>query len=88
MKEAIVNVHHFPDKIIAFLKKKKNFGLKIEVSDERDELLDTGGGFKKAAWFFNEGSPFVVRNVDILSDMISGLCSNSIRNTSLWQHLL
>jgi len=69
VKEAIVNVHHFPDQIIDFLKKKKNFGMKIEVSDERDELLDTGGGLKKASWFFEGGGPFVVRNVDVLSDM-------------------
>lgn len=67
--EVIVNVHHFPDQIIAFLKKKKNFGLKVEISDERDLLLDTGGGFKKASWFFTEGVPFLIRNVDILSDM-------------------
>jgi len=67
--KAIINVHHFPDKIIAFLKKKKNFGMEIVISDERDELLDTGGGFKKASWFFNTEDPFVIRNVDILSDM-------------------
>ena len=41
--EAIINVHHFPDQIISFLKKKKNFGMRIEVSDERDQLLDTLG---------------------------------------------
>jgi NDP-sugar pyrophosphorylase family protein len=68
VKDVIVNVHHFPDQIIGFLKKKKNFGLNIEVSDERDELLDTGGGFKKASWFFRDAGPFVVRNVDVLSD--------------------
>jgi len=69
VKEAIINVHHFPDQIINFLKKKKNFGLKIEISDERDQLLDTGGGFKKASWFFEGGEPFVIRNVDVLSNM-------------------
>jgi len=68
IKDVIVNVHHFPDQIISFLKKKKNFGISIEVSDERDHLLDTGGGFKKASWFFKDGEPFVVRNVDVLSD--------------------
>ena len=67
--EAIINVHHFPDQIISFLKKKKNFGMRIEVSDERDQLLDTGGGLKKAAWFFEDRAPFVVRNVDVLSNM-------------------
>jgi NDP-sugar pyrophosphorylase family protein len=68
VKEVIINVHHFPDQIISFLKEKKDFGLNIEVSDERDELLDTGGGVKKALWFFREGGAFVVRNVDVLSD--------------------
>jgi len=72
VKDVIVNVHHFPDQIISFLKKKKNFGINMEVSDERDQLLDTGGGFKKASWFFEEGGPFVVRNVDILSNLDLG----------------
>ena len=46
--EIIVNIHHFPDQIIDFLKENNNFGIRIEVSDERDELLDTGGGIRKA----------------------------------------
>jgi NDP-sugar pyrophosphorylase family protein len=41
----------------------------IEISDERDLLLDTGGGLKKASWFFNEGKPFLAYNVDVLSDI-------------------
>lgn len=72
VKDVIVNVHHFPDQIISFLKKKKNFGINMEVSDERDQLLDTGGGFRKASWFFEEGGPFIVRNVDILSNLDLG----------------
>ena len=67
--EIIVNVHHFPDQIIDFLKATDNFGIRIEVSDERDELLDTGGGIRKAAWFFDDGKPFLVHNVDILSNI-------------------
>ncbi|MCQ2225292.1 MAG: nucleotidyltransferase family protein [Paludibacteraceae bacterium] len=66
--EMIVNVHHHADKIIDFLKENKNFGLHIEISDERDLLLDTGGGIRKAAHFFNDGEPFLIHNVDILSD--------------------
>lgn len=66
--ELIVNVHHHADKIIDFLKEKNNFGLRIEVSDEREMLLDTGGGIRKAAHFFNDGEPFLIHNVDILSD--------------------
>lgn len=67
-EEIIVNVHHHADKIIEFLKEKKNFGLRIEISDEREMLLDTGGGIKKASHFFDDGKPFLIHNVDILSD--------------------
>lgn len=67
--EIIVNVHHFPDLIIDFLKSKNNFNIRIEISDERDYLLDTGGGIRKAAWFFDDGKPFLVHNVDILSNV-------------------
>src|SRR6202162_5141894 len=55
--DVIVNVHHFSDKVISFLKERENFGMHIEVSRE-DVLLDTGGGLKKAGWFFlDDGSP-------------------------------
>jgi NDP-sugar pyrophosphorylase family protein len=67
--EIIVNVHHFADQIIDFLKEKNNFGIHIEISDEREMLLETGGGIKKAASFFNDNKPFLVHNVDILSDI-------------------
>jgi len=67
--EIIINVHHFPDQIIGFLKMNNDFGIRIAVSDERDELLDTGGAIRKAAWFFDDGKPFLVHNVDILSDV-------------------
>ena len=67
--EIIVNVHHFPNQIIDFLKVNNNFGIRIEVSDERDQLLDTGGGIRKATQFFDDGQPFLVHNVDILSDV-------------------
>src|SRR6185436_18118435 len=49
--EVIVNVHHFADMVVDFLKSKNNFGMRIEISRE-EVLLDTGGGLKKAAWFF------------------------------------
>ena len=55
--QIIVNVHHFPDQIIEFLKSKINFDLRIEISDERDKLLDTGGG-KKGKMVFDDGNPF------------------------------
>ena len=55
VSEVIVNVHHFADMVIDYLKSNKNFGMRIEISRE-DVLLDTGGGLKKAAWFFLEDS--------------------------------
>ena len=67
--EIIVNVHHFPDLIIDFLKAKNNFGVRIEVSDERDFLLDTGGAIRKCEWFFEGEDSFLVHNVDILSNV-------------------
>ncbi len=66
--EVIINVHHFADQIIDFVKLKKQFGIRIEFSHEREKLLDTGGGIAHASWFFDE-APFLVYNVDILSDI-------------------
>jgi mannose-1-phosphate guanylyltransferase len=69
IREVIVNVHHFAEKVISFLEAHDNFGMRIEVSRE-DLLLDTGGGLKKAGWFFLEDSsaePFVLHNVDVVS---------------------
>ena len=67
--DIIVNVHHHAQMIIDFLQSKNNFDINIVISDERDELLDTGGGLRKAADFFADGEPFFVHNVDILSDI-------------------
>jgi NDP-sugar pyrophosphorylase family protein len=69
--EVIVNVHHFAEMVVEYLKKNDNFGMRIEISRE-DVLLDTGGGLMKAAWFFLEGAsnsdePFILHNVDVLS---------------------
>ena len=81
--EVIVNVHHFADMVIEYLKSNNNFGMRIEISRE-DVLLDTGGGLKKAAWFFLEDSaprhsksgdsnqmdePFLLHNVDVISNI-------------------
>jgi NDP-sugar pyrophosphorylase family protein len=72
IREVIVNVHHFADMVAEYLKHNGNFGLRIEISRE-DVLLDTGGGLKKAAWFF-EGSPdpLVLHNVDVVSTIDLG----------------
>ncbi|MEI7896442.1 MAG: nucleotidyltransferase family protein [bacterium] len=69
IKDVIVNVHHFADQIIKFIHLHNNFGLNISISDETGELLETGGGVKKAAWFFKDCDCALVRNVDILSDL-------------------
>ena len=55
--------------IIDFLKEKKHFGIDISVSDETGMVLETGGGLQKASWFFEDGAPFLVHNVDILTDL-------------------
>jgi NDP-sugar pyrophosphorylase family protein len=72
--DVIVNVHHFADMIVEYLKQKQNFGMRIEISREDHLLLDTGGGLKKAAWFFLQGGaandhPFILHNVDVISDV-------------------
>ena len=73
--EVIVNVHHFGDMIENYLKTNNNFGLQIEISREDELLLDTGGGLKKAARFFQQGlpeEPFILHNVDVISNIDFG----------------
>jgi NDP-sugar pyrophosphorylase family protein len=80
--DVIINVHHFADMLVHYLKSKNNFGMRIEISREDDLLLDTGGGLKKAAWFFLENArhsplvtrdsptePFLLHNVDVISNI-------------------
>lgn len=76
VREVVINVHHFADMIVEYLKANHNFGMHIETSRE-ESLLDTGGGLKKAAYFFTENSggseePFIVHNVDVLSTIALG----------------
>ena len=76
IRDVIVNVHHYADMVIDRVKSASNFGMHIEFSRE-DVLLDTGGGLKKAAWFFsesgdrsasaNKNEPFILHNVDVIS---------------------
>ena len=65
ISDVIINVHHFADMIVEYLKANDNFGMRIEISRE-DILLDTGGGLQKAAWFFGN-EPFILHNVDVIS---------------------
>ena len=76
--DIVVNVHHFPDQIIDYLRENNNFGCHIQVSDEREMLLETGGGLKKAQALLsqlnntesdNNKEPILVCNVDILSNI-------------------
>ena len=69
ISEVIVNVHHFSDQIISILDKNKGWGSVVTISDETDAVLETGGGLKKASWYFKNEPIFVVMNVDILTDM-------------------
>src|SRR6266436_10441026 len=83
IREVVVNVHHFAEMVVEYLRKNDNFGMRVEVSRE-EVLLDTGGGLKKAAWFFLEDStrgassssdsspldvPFLLHNVDVISSI-------------------
>ncbi len=63
-----VNIHHLGDQIIDFLHARDNFGITMHISDERARLLDTGGGIRKARPFLDGDEPFLVHNVDILTD--------------------
>src|SRR5580700_5131052 len=74
--QVIVNTHHYAEMIREFLETNENFGMRIEISHE-EELLDTGGGLKKAAWFFLEDGPdatgpFLLHNVDVISTIDLG----------------
>ena len=64
-----INIHHFGQKIIDFLDEHNNFGLNLHISDERDMLLDTGGGILKARPYLDGDEPFLVHNADILTDL-------------------
>ncbi len=65
----VINIHHFGSQIIDFLKEKNNFGANIEWSDEREELLETGGGLVFAKKFLEQEENFLIMNADILTDL-------------------
>ena len=70
IREIIVNVHHFADQVIDYLQSNNNFGCDIVISHEIEEPLETGGGLKKAAWYFEASElPFFVMNADILTNL-------------------
>lgn len=70
IKDIIVNVHHFANQIIEAIKENNGWGSNVVVSDETNEVLETGGGLKKAAAYFLEtNEPFVLMNADMLTDL-------------------
>ncbi|AZI21227.1 nucleotidyltransferase family protein [Chryseobacterium taklimakanense] len=69
INDFVINVHHFGQQIVDFLKENNNFNAKIEISDEHAELLETGGGLVFARRFLDFGEDFLIMNADILTDM-------------------
>ncbi|MES2894195.1 MAG: sugar phosphate nucleotidyltransferase [Bacteroidota bacterium] len=67
--DVVVNVHHFADQVIQAVERNKGWGSNVFISDERDEVLETGGGLMKARPLLNNGLPFLTLNVDILTDL-------------------
>lgn len=82
IRDVIVNAHHFADMVSDCLRAHDNFGMRVEVSRE-DVLLDTGGGLKKAGWFFkgDGDQPFVLHNVDVLSTIDLGKMAEAHRKS-------
>jgi NDP-sugar pyrophosphorylase family protein len=76
IRDVVINVHHHADMVAEYLRTNNNFGMHIELSRE-EVLLDTGGGLKKAAYFFRQNSdrseePFILHNVDVISTIDLG----------------
>ena len=69
IKEVVVNVHHFADQIITEITKNNGWGSHVSISDETDEVLETGGALLKAASLFSDCNPIVLLNADVLTDM-------------------
>lgn len=69
IQDFVINIHHFGNQIVDFLKKNNNFNCNIEISDESNELLETGGGLVFAKHFLNHGEDFLIMNADILTNI-------------------
>jgi N-acetyl-alpha-D-muramate 1-phosphate uridylyltransferase len=83
IKEIIVNVHHFADQVREAILINKGWGSQISISDESGQILETGGGLKKAAGFFGK-EPFVLVNVDVLTDLdLRAMISHHFRRLPL-----
>jgi NDP-sugar pyrophosphorylase family protein len=83
IRRIVVNVHHFANQIIKAVKDSNGWGSEIIISDESNEVLETGGGLVKAASFL-QGAPFVLMNVDILTDLeLNHLCNDHLQSSAL-----
>ncbi len=83
VSEIVVNVHHFAALVIKYLQ-NNDFGIKINISDESEKLLDTGGGLKKASGFLSGCEPVLIYNVDIISNLdIQGLKKEHLKSGAL-----
>ena len=79
--DVVVNVHHFADQIVSAIEQNNGWGSHITISDERDAVLETGGGLKKAAPLFRDTTdPIVIINVDILTDLNLSVMLNAHKN--------
>lgn len=82
IKDIVVNVHHFSEQVIGYLKQHKNFGANIKISNESELLLDTGGGLRKAADLLKGEEPILIQNVDIYSNIDYGKMLEQHRKTN------
>ena len=79
-----INIHHFGEQIINFLKANHDFGLTIHISDERKALMDTGGAVKQARCFLQGSEPFLVHNTDIFSNVdLNAMYEAHVRSQAL-----
>ena len=69
INDFVINIFHFGEQIVEFLKEHDHFGANIEISDEEDQLLETGGGLVFARRFLDDGEDFLILNADILTDL-------------------
>lgn len=69
IRKVVVNVHHFAQQIVDAIQQNQGWGSDVQISDETDAVLETGGGLVKAQPFFANETDFVVMNADILTDL-------------------
>jgi NDP-sugar pyrophosphorylase family protein len=80
----VINIHHHADQIVDYVRSNNDFGMKISFSDERNQLMDTGGGILKARRLLEGHGPFLVHNVDIFSDIdLDALCEYHMEHQPL-----